>query len=497
MSDEYTKNMPLFERAILKVSPKWAASRARNRNTVYIQAAYEGAAKTLRTRDWRADGKSINAELDSALHTLRNRSRDLIRNTGNGTKAVTAVQNSVVGTGFKPSCNKPELDELLQEFARSTSVDIDEKMNLYGLQSLMMRTIFESGECIVERVRLGSEDYIKGNVPLAIRVLEPDYLADNEHFSNEHEDIVQGISFNKKGRRIGYNLYDTHPGDNTFYSSQNITFIPAEDIIHAYRVDRPGQLRGVPWLSPVMLKMKDFADYEDAHIRRQQIAACFSTFITQNGVDTPVQIGEYDPYELHGHGIEPGRITVLHPGEEVTFGNPPGVDGYADFSSITLRQIAAGLGITYESLTGDYSKSNFSASKMAFIDQGRNVLSWRDHIFFSQIHEKIGRWFLEAAAAAGYNTTGAVISWAAPPVELIDKMEALEAAEKIMLSGLGSPLNQIRKLGEDPEDVIADTVKWNEMKDKHGLKFHSDSRFNAQVGAAVIEDPKPEDTEDE
>jgi len=54
--------------------------------------------------------------------------------------------------------------------------------------------------------------------------------------------------------------------------------VPAEQILHSYRVLRPGQIRGVPWLSPVMMALRDLDDYADAERVRKKIEACVSAW---------------------------------------------------------------------------------------------------------------------------------------------------------------------------------------------------------------------------
>ena len=55
--------------------------------------------------------------------------------------------------------------------------------------------------------------------------------------------------------------------------------IPAESVLHVYKKDRPGQVRGVTWLAPVILKLRDLDEYEDAELVRKKIEACFAAFV--------------------------------------------------------------------------------------------------------------------------------------------------------------------------------------------------------------------------
>jgi capsid protein len=43
----------------------------------------------------------------------------------------------------------------------------------------------------------------------------------------------------------------------------------------------------VPWFAPVILKLRDLDDYDDAELVRKKIEACFAAFVT--GADTPME----------------------------------------------------------------------------------------------------------------------------------------------------------------------------------------------------------------
>ena len=88
--------------------------------------------------------------------------------------------------------------------------------------------------------------------------------------------------------------------------------------------------------------------------------------------------------------MEPGSVYNLPPGKEITFGNPPAVGlEYEPYAAVTLRSIATGYGVTYESLTQDYSKVNFSSGRMGWIEFHRNVEQWRWNMLIPNLCEKV------------------------------------------------------------------------------------------------------------
>jgi capsid protein len=40
--------------------------------------------------------------------------------------------------------------------------------------------------------------------------------------------------------------------------------IPAEDVIHLFYAERPGQSRGISWFGSAIVPLKDLDEYEDA-----------------------------------------------------------------------------------------------------------------------------------------------------------------------------------------------------------------------------------------
>lgn len=483
------KVLDVLGKTIRVVSPKMAASRA------FYKAQYEGASMAMRMSAWRESrGKSANQEIRPAAKHLRNRSRDLVRNNWIGTRAVQAIETGTIGAGIKPRVDggKPpkdgpykgkDLNELLQEYVKSTDCDADGKLNLYGLQSLAMRTIVESGEVLVMRSVLDTKN--DGIMPFHVRILEPDYLPFNDGVTAG--DAVDGIIYDTDGRPKTYRILKEHPGDDLV--SSDTVDIPAEDMAHIYRMDRPGQGRGVTWFSPIMIKARGLDGYDDAQLMRQKIAACFSAFINvmnpKNNLFGGVGQTKGAGGEV-GEEMQPGLMTRLGPGESITFASPPGVDGYGEYTTILTRQIAAGIGITYEALTGDYSKVNFSSGRMGHIQMNKNIVSWRDHIILSQLLTPWTHWFFEAATILGYDTTDAEMSWVAPHFEMIDPQKEIAAAKDLVRSGFSDMPTQIQKFGRDPDDVLAKIKAWNKLIDKDEIKLDSDPRHTAGAGQAVI-----------
>src|SRR6266849_11205625 len=91
-----------------------------------------------------------------------------------------------------------------------------------------------------------------------------------------------------KGRRTAYYFYKEHPGERLFFPNYlDLIRVPADEVMHLFRPLRPGQLRGVPWLSNALVRLWELDQYDDAELLRKKFAAMMMGFITRRSSRTP------------------------------------------------------------------------------------------------------------------------------------------------------------------------------------------------------------------
>ncbi len=194
-------------------------------------------------------------------------------------------------------------------------------------------------------------------------VLEAEHLDLSRDGTLPNGNVIRsGIKFSKNWKKVAYYLYKEHNSDSCFSASSSVR-LPTHEILHIFRPLRPGQIRGEPWLSNVLLKLHELDQYEDAELVRKKTAAMFAWFVTRIDPDSEM-FGEKDTNDqgVAFAGLEPGTMQFLDPGEDVKFSSPADVGGtYEAFIKQQLRAISVGLGITYEQLTGDLSGVNYSS----------------------------------------------------------------------------------------------------------------------------------------
>lgn len=470
--------MNIVDKIIEYTNPRLAYKREAFRKAIDVVRKYDGAARTKRTSSWQATDASANTENAPALNILRARSRDLVRNNNYAKKANFVIPNNVIGTGIRPSPNSDnkEVDAKIKkywkEWAEKTKIDYYGRMNFYGIQELVMKTVAQSGECFVRKIITTGKE----TIPLKLQILEPDYLdTAKDGMVWQENEIKQGIEINAKDQRVAYWMFKQHPGETGVKFELNSIRIPAEEILHIYIQDRPGQLRGVPMGVSAMIRTKDLDDYEDAQLVRQKIAACFTAFVSgsTDGVDGAMagESNGTDPTRL-----EPGRVEYLNPGETVTLSSPPAAENYESYTKTVLRGIAAGYGITYEALTNDLSNVNFSSGRMGWIEFQKQLDSWQQYMVIPQLCEPIWDEFMKFLKLRGLTKDAIDATWTPPRREMIDPGKEVAAIKESIRAGLSSLPDVIQQMGGDPDNVIEEIRKFNELLDAKGIILDSDPR---------------------
>lgn len=496
--------MNLLDRLIASVAPQRALARARARVVLQALMHYDVLSPGGRTRSLRGRG----TDADSAAggrERLAHIARDLVRNSPLAARAQQVIASNVVGDGIIPKITggseraRADLLRRIEDHLDTTAIDAEGRANIYGLQRLAINTVVDAGECLIRFRPRRMEDGLP--LPFQLQILEPDYLDTGRDGSLPGGGLIrEGIEYDPQGRRVAYYLFREHPGGGwrravDFRSVR----VPAETVTHVYRQDRPGQMRGVSWFAPIALKLRDIEDHDEAQLMRQKIAACFAAFRVQPDADFDTETDDAGMTTL-----TPGRIQNLMPGEDIRFADPPGVSGYDDFTRSVLRSVAAGMGITYEALSGDLSQVNFTSGRMGRMEMDRNVSAWQWLMMVPQMCLPVGRWTVEAwrASVPGMGREEIRLDWVPPHRALVDPTREVPALANKVRAGFASRRGVISELGFDPERVMAEIKADADDADAMGLVFDTDPRRVSAAGLTQVRQegsvfPEPEGGDDD
>ena len=380
-------------------------------------SSHEASRTGPRLRHWLPWDVSPRRE-HVALPLLRTRSRDAYRNNAIARAAIDRLVADIIGAGVSPKPTQADENTRLTIIntweSWSSVCDADGQTDFYGLQTMALRAMLMSGEVLA---LLLPDD--AGGIPLKVRLIESDYLPfKNGRLSNGHV-IVDGIELDSRGRRVAYWLHPNHPGDPDAAGNDPVRIL-ADHVLHVFEPTRPGQLRGIPALAPVLVRLKDLDEFDDAQLIRQKIANLFVGFIKK---DTPPEpefaeekpdsapdedtgasppAPEWLPYEF-----KPGLLQELDIGEDVTFSNPPGApDGYREVTNSQLRLIASALGLPYALLTNDYRDTNDRVMRVSINEYKRRAMALIHNVLAPRFCAPIRDAWVDAAILAGVLPAG-------------------------------------------------------------------------------------------
>lgn len=451
--------------------------------------SYDGAGGGRRWRGQPEMAVQLSAML-VARGPLARRARYLAGNNALAASGVEAWVSALIGTGIKPqsSHGEPGLREALNLAfeAWTDEADADGLTDFYGIEALMVRRMVVDGECFGLMVNAG-----RG---LAIRLIDPEQVDPSLHRELPGGGrIVAGIEFDATGRRVAYHILPARPGMP--FGSLPLTpqRVPAKDVIHLFRVEVPGQVRGISWLTPVLLRIADLDAWRDAQLMRQKVAAMLAGFITSPEATGAPMDGTADSTGNLVGGLEPGMLKFLAPGEEIIFSTPATIGAEViGFATLTEREIAAGLGLPASILTGDLSDVNYSSIRAGLVEWRRRVEALQYSIIvFQALRPVWRRWAAIEVLSGRISTTldaAMPAKWIVPRQQWIDPAKDVEAELAAIDGGLMSRREAVTSRGVDIEALDAEIAADRARAAKLGLTFSHAVSKPKEVSDA---DPKP------
>lgn len=448
----------LIDRFIGAINPAAGLRRVRSREL--LARAYEGASQRDGWRPRRA-GASANTDHMADGAILRTRARALVQNVPYIARGLESLVANTTGTGITPrslSTAAAKVDALWNEWAKVA--DADGKSDLYGLQAIAYRAMEQDGEVLIRLRARRAEDGLP--VPLQLQVLEIDWIDSTKQGTNGPNTIMNGIEYDVLGKITAYWLWDQHPGEMTSgraYRSSSYP-VPADRIIHLYAPQRPGQGRGFTRLAPVIARVRDLQLYEDAELQRKNLETRLSV-LASGDVSNMAMSESEDQASVRQTGelgtLASGGITQVPTGVNLTVVEPKAAGGYVDYVKYNLHLIAAGMGVTYEMLTGDVREVNFSSARVAMLEFRRNAEAMQWLTLIPRLCEPIWRAFVDAAAMAGkMRERDYAVDWSTPKWDYVNPEQDVKADLAEISGGLTSISEKLRRRGYKPDLVFAE-----------------------------------------
>ena len=368
----------------------------------------------------------------------------------------------------------------------SSEVTVDGTMGLTDLQHLLIESLAVDGEILIRKIR----GYKPNAFRFALQPIDPDLL-DHQFFrapTDVENEIRLGVEVDNFGRPVAYHLWDRHPTDLFNSTARKRVRVPADELIHIYRSDRPNQSRGTTWLNSIMFPAKMLDGYVEAEVVAARTGAAKMGFFEQktDADYSPPKEGERLTVEA-----VPGQFEQLPPGVEFKPWSPEHPStAFPNFLQSMQRWIASGLHVSYNVLANDLQGVNYSSLRSALLterDHWRKLQYWwarrvlmpiySEWLEFAQLSGKLYLDSREWSSFMAVRFMPRGWSW-------VDPLKDINASVAGIENGLASRGRVLAEQGLDFEEIAEELAEEQELIDELGLQL---TGFGVGPGATAAD----------
>lgn len=261
-------------------------------------------------------------------------------------------------------------------------------------------------------------------------------------------------------------------------------------VIHVFD-GAPQQVRGITPMAPALKVVRQYDQLADATLTAALIQAIFAATVeseaptqdvlaalqdegeqaTTQGVGPATiegliaaRAGWYDGTQID-LGVH-GKLAHMFPGEKLKFNRSEHPNStYEAFAKFLLREVARCLGVTYETLTGDYTNATYSSVRMATSEAWKVILYRREMIAGRFLQQVYSAWLEEEIDAGRIPFPGGIeafilkralatrAAWRGPAKPTADELKSAKANEINLRMKVTTRAEICAENGQDWEDV--------------------------------------------
>ena len=466
--------------------------------------------RTEEMSDWHPYLDGPDTANNYSRDTIVARTRDLVRNDGWASGAVTRILDGAVGADLRLVANPdyaalsvydPGFDaDWANEFRKVAEAlwrswandpnkygDAKRKHTMGQIFRLAFRHRLVDGELLAQLAwipqRMG---YGRAKYATAVNLIDPDRLS-NPQLVLDTVYCRGGVQIDDLGASVGYHIRRAHQNEWMLGPNQYIwDYIPRETaqgrqvMVHDFDTMRDGEHRPAGGIfTPILSRMKMLAKYDSVELQAAVINAIFAAYIEspfdpnlmQDGMGDTLPQYQADRAEYGSERkIQLGgaRISALFPGEKIgTVAATRPAAAFADFEGAMLRNASAALGLTYEQLSQDWSHVNYSSARAGLLEAWKTLarrrqdfaIGFASPVYVAFLEEAIDRGELPLPPGAPdfveERAAYARCMWMGPPRGWVDPVKEAQAAVLRMDAGLSTLRQECAEQGMDYEEVIA------------------------------------------
>ena len=474
---------------------------------------------------------SPDAEFNIYRDRIVSRIRDLVRNDGWASGAVTRILDNAIGAALRPIAkpNYRYISQALDDkrfdatWAREWSKAADAYWASWAVDDPagrwcdaarnqdfadLMRTAFRHK--LVDGDALAIMRYEKGRVgpgraryATCIQLIDPDRLS-NPQLRFDDQSMRGGVKVDDLGAAVGYYIRKAHEGD-WFSAAKAVTWelIPRETpwgrpvTVHDFDCERAGQHRGGGGiLLPVLIRMKMLAKYDGVELDSAIINSIFAAYLQSpydpqlaaEALDDGEKLNAYQKLRRTFHDetnimLGNSRMPILFPGEEIkTAQGAHPTSNFPAFQSAVIRNFATAVGLSSQQISNDWGDVNYSSARGALLEAWK-TLGRRRTTFCSGFAAPVRScWLEESLERDEYPWPGnepldfidfrgalSRCRWLGPAVGWLDPVAEVQAAIMRMDGALSTLEDEAAQQGLEYEEVLDQRAYEIQMFNEKGI----------------------------
>lgn len=500
--------------------------------------AYEGASQTSSELAlFTPELRSADADILPEMAISNARTRDIMRNDAYVQGAATLHRDTIVGSNYMLTCQpnstllfgkedtkwedefSEEVEGRFQLWADGPDhwIDASRINNFTSLVRLGVGIYVPAGEILATVEWRRDIDALRP-FNTAIQMVDLDRLSTPPQYLADPM-VRAGIRRDAYGAPQGYYIRNAHSRDYRMNYSNPAdayewTYSPIRkpwgrmQVIHIFEQQRAEQTRGLAAMVSALKEMKQTKRFRDIVIQNAVLNATYAASI-ESELPTDAIFARLGAGQMDGEGMQEAingyiggyfseiakylggskgltldgvKIPHLPPGSKLEL-RPAGQGGPlgSDFESSLLRHISASLGVSYEELAHDFTKTNYSGFKGA-VAQTQRGMNAKKKFTADRFASIIFRcWFEEAFNKNTFETLKrrkklnlyegqnfdilTQAEWIGASFGQIDELKETQAAVLRMNAGLSTMADEAARLGKDWRRLLRQLAREKEWKD--------------------------------
>jgi lambda family phage portal protein len=411
---------------------------------------YDAAQTTDENRRHWAAADYLSADAANSLSVrtyLRSRARYEIANNSYAKGIVETLANDEIGTGptLQVQTSSSNFNKMVERRwqAWATAINLPQKLRT------LVKARVGDGEGFAQFVtnRRLPED----GPQLDLWLIECDQVT-SPYMAMLENNKIDGVAFDQYGNPISYDVLTAHPGGTDIVTGYQARSVPAPYMLHLFRMDRPGQHRGIPEITPALGLFAQLRRLTEAILAAAETAADMAVLL-KTAMNSNSEVDQVAP--LSTIDFERRMMTALPYGWEayqVDPKQPP--PGYKEFKRELLNEIARCLNIPYNVAACNSAEYNYASGRLDHqvyyralaVNRSLTEAAVLNRIFAMWFAEavKVYRWGVEAQPAPAHQ-------WFWQELEHVDPRLVAEAQQIALQCGFATIPEIYAKKGVDHE----------------------------------------------